>query len=101
MSSADSKAGRGGAPAGRQPGVVGGRFGVAHAVTESLDDLPRRRPHHRPRSVDHGAFSRAHRNMRRLRIILIAHDGKKIDLVEWARRSEEHTSELQSQSNLV
>ena len=34
---------------------------------------------------DHEAFSRAHRNMRRLRIILIAHDGKKTDLVEWAR----------------
>src|SRR5947209_6835532 len=28
----------------------------AHAVTESLGDLPRRRPHRRPRSVDHGAF---------------------------------------------
>src|SRR6266513_2861899 len=30
-------------------------------------------------------FSRAHRNMRRLRIILIAHDDKKTDLVEWTR----------------
>src|SRR6266571_5430362 len=28
----------------------------AHAVTESLGDLPRRRPHRRPRSVEHGAF---------------------------------------------
>src|SRR2546422_9441137 len=41
----------GGGIASGRPGVVGGRFGVAHAVTESLGDLPRRRPHHRPRSA--------------------------------------------------
>src|SRR5438445_1649626 len=53
----------------------------AHAVTESLADLPRRRPHH----IDLEAFSRAHRNMRRLRHILIEPDGKKTHLVGWAR----------------
>lgn len=37
------------------------------------------------RIVDDEASARARRNMRRLRIILIAHDGKKTDLVEWAR----------------
>ena len=58
------------------------RAGVrrAHAVTESLTACL-----NAGRIIDDEAFSRAHRNMRRLRIILIAHDDKKTDLVEWTR----------------
>src|SRR5881396_575546 len=58
------------------------RAGVrrAHAVTESLTACL-----NAGRIIDDEAFSRAYRNMRRLRIILIAHDDKETDLVEWTR----------------